>query len=187
MKVYFSAAITYRDDYLSEYKAIKKAISDLGHTYLESFDVLQTSLETALEPDEDKKIPYYKKWLATISKADVAVIETSFPSTVHIGIEIVSLLERGKPTIVLYTKNNNPSFASEYFHSRMIKSEYSVTDVKQTLKWCFEEAEKMVNRRFTFFITPEIDKFLDKITKTKGLSRSEFIRVLLEEKINKSS
>lgn len=65
----------------------------------------------------------------------------------------------------------------------MIKLEYSLKVIEEALDWGLEEAEQMLNRRFTFFISPEIDTFLDKISKKSGRSRSEYIRELIEEKM----
>jgi hypothetical protein len=181
MKVYFTASITYRNKYINEYSSIIKVIKELGHEYLEAYDVLNRKLSQVLKTDADLQQSYYKKWQRTIAKADIAIVEASFPSTVHIGFEIAHLLERGKPTIILYTKGNNPTLASEYHSQRAIKLEYSVDTLKDDLKWGLEEAEQMLNRRFTFFISPNIDAFLNKIMKQKGLSKSEYIRELIEK------
>lgn len=60
MKVYFTAAIYHRPKLIEEYKAIKKAIKNLGHKYLESFDVLNQKLEVALNPTAAIKLPSIK-------------------------------------------------------------------------------------------------------------------------------
>jgi hypothetical protein len=185
MKVYFAAAISKRDELGREFAAIMKAITNLGHELLLAYDVMHDDVERILNQTTEETHVHYVKWQKTIQKADVAVVEVSFPSTVHIGVEVGALIERSKPVICLYAKGHNPVFTSEFHSSRLIKLEYSIETIEDVLRWGFEEVEGMLNRRFTFFITPEIDAYLGKMSGKKGASRSEYIRELIEKEMRK--
>lgn len=179
MRVYFTASIAQRGQLIEEYKSIIKEIVNLGHKCITAYDILNEPLEMALSLDERVQSRYYQNWRKIISQVDAGVVEVSFPSTIHIGTEISALIERGKPVICLYASMRNPSFLNEFHSSRLIKLEYSRDSIKDVLKWGFEEVERMMNRRFTFFVSPEIDTYLEKVSKEKSLPRSEYIRNLI--------
>ena len=185
MKIYFTAAIYQREQLKEEYKTIIKTINDLEHESLTAFDILKKDIKDVLEEDLESSQQYYQHWQKIVNKADMAVIEISFPCTVNIGVEIGLLLEKGKPIICLHTKGRNPVFTSSVLSSRILSLEYNKETIKDVLKWGIEEAEQLLNRRFTFFISPEIEAYLNKISKTQGQSRSEFIRALIEERIRR--
>ncbi len=72
------------------------------------------------------------------------------------------------------------------FSSRLIRSEYDQGDLSEVLRWCLEEVEKISNRRFTFFIDPEIEAFLDKVADKGDKSRSKYIRDLIRKEMKGS-
>lgn len=185
MKVYFTASIKQRGGLEEEYKLITEAIENSGNELVTSFDVLNLDLSYVLNQTIEQIDNFYQVWLKTINKADIGVVEVSFPSTVHIGMEISTLINKAKPVICLYKKGRNPTFTGEHHSSRIIKVEYTRETIKEALEWGLEEAEQLVNRRFTFFINPEIENFLDRKSEETGLSKSEYIRELIEEKLQK--
>lgn len=181
MKIYFSAAITYRDKMLPDYKKIKQAIIDLKHEYLEAYDVLGQDLKYVLSQSDDDSKKYLRHWKKIVSSADVAVIEASFPSTVNMGFEINSLIEMGKPVILVYQKGKNPTFLGESHSTKLIKMEYSLENIYEVLEYGLGEAEVMLDRRFTMIITSKIDDHLKKMLESKKISRSAYIRDLIRE------
>lgn len=181
MKVYFTAAIYQREKLEEEYRAIIKAIQDCGHDVLTSFNIMEEKLDRVLSISKVDHEVYFGTWSKVIKQADVAVVEVSFPSTVHIGMEIGGLIERGKPVICLYQQGRNPTFVEDFHSPRLLKLEYTKDDVKEVLEWVFEEVEQLLNRRFTFFIPPEIDAYLNKMADADDTSRSEYIRNLISK------
>lgn len=108
----------------------------------------------------------------------------SHPSCIHTGFELGMILTRGKPVILLFEEGKNPSFVDNVFTSRLIKSEYNKNNLNEVLEWCLEEARGLSNRRFTLFISPDIEKFLEEKSISDGTSKSEFIRSLIEKEMN---
>ena len=186
MKVFFTASIVQREELRKEYQAIINAVKKLGHELLMAGDVMNVSLEEVMNPDQKEQESYFRLWQNTINFAQIGVVEVSFPSTVHIGTEIAALVERDKPVICLHTKGRDPFFTGEFHYSRFVKLEYDTETVEDVLKWGFEEVERMMNRRFTFFVSPEIDDYLNKISRQKSLPRSEYIRNLILKDMKKS-
>lgn len=111
--------------------------------------------------------------------------EGSFPSSIHIGFETGMILARGNPVIILHKKDRDPVFINKFHTSRLIKSEYDNNNIEEVLDWCIEEVKQLVNRRFTFFVSPEIENFLDKVVDNNGVTRSEYIRNLIEGEMQK--
>lgn len=126
---------------------------------------------------------WYKKWTSYVSARDCMVVEGSYPSSIHVGFEVGEILSRNKPVVLLYEDDRNPIFVNELYSPRLIKSSYTKETIGETLSWCLEELEHVMSRRFTFFVSAEINTFLDTIAKQQGVSRSEYIRMLIERQM----
>lgn len=183
MKVYFTASLRQRERHSEAYKAIIKDLQHRGHLVFEK--VLSPHLQRVPEISERYIKEWYKEWNSYVSDCDVAVIEGSHSSTIHIGFETGLILARNKPVILLYRGGENPIFINSFYSSKLIKSEYSDENIKEVLDWCFHELEYIVNRRFTFFVSPEIDDFLDQVVRRDGISRAEYIRFLIEKEMKR--
>lgn len=179
MKVYFTAAITQREQLEGEYQSIINAIQKLNHQVVTAYDVLNQPLEEVLSSDMKMQRRYFSQWQKIIQSADASIVEVSFPSTIHIGTEIGAFIERGKPLICLYVRGRDPAFLGEFHSSKLIKLEYNIQNIDDVLRWGFEEIDRMINRRFTFFVSPDIDDHLTKVSQRRNLSRSEYIRELI--------
>lgn len=183
MKIYFAASSIYRTTYKSIYKRIIDFLEKQDH------EVFGKTLAERLIPLNSVSLhkirEWQKEWLSYISDADLVLIEGSYPSSIHIGFELGLTLEKGKPIILLYKEGKNPAFISNLYSNRMIKSEYTDRNVEDTLNWCLQEAEQLTNRRFTFFISSEIESFLNKMSKKNGIHKSKYIRSLIEREIKR--
>jgi nucleoside 2-deoxyribosyltransferase len=182
MKIYFTASINNPVANQDTYQQIVNFLEKKGHEVFQ--EVLAQNLIKIREVTSQNIKYWYKKWSTYISECDFAVVEASYPSTVHIGFEIGLLLTKGKPVILLHQEQKDPVYINDFYSNKLIKCEYSQKDLVKILNWALKEVDKISNRRFTFFIPPEIDNFLDKISQKKKISRSEYIRALIEEKIS---
>ena len=184
MKIYFTASLYQQEKYKNYYQKIIKTLEGMGNDLIHNLFSYDFDHITGQKPTE--LADYYRRWYGYLKQMEVCVADISFPSTVNIGFEIASILNRGKPVIALYRKKTDPVFVSPEFSQRMIKAEYDLENVAQVLGWALEEAEQQINRRFTFVISPEIDIFLKKVVDEKGISRSEYLRDLVLREIKKS-
>lgn len=183
MKIYFTAPLYEKNKFVHFYRKITESLEKFGHVVItdvfdyEASDILSQSAEDASK--------YLSTWNGYLRDSDICIAEISFPETVNIGFEVASILDRGKPVIALYRKGTDPVFITSDFSSRMIKVEYTPEDTETVLKWALEEAEQMLNRRFTFFVSPEIDNHLTKISQERSLPRSDYIRNLILQDMKK--
>lgn len=181
MKIYFTGSATGRSEGESVYREI------VNHL-VENHEVFHSVL-TGHTPNLPEMSGYdienwYKEWKIYVDSCDVAVVEGTYPSTIHVGFEISQLLVRKRPVILLYKEDKNPVYISSLFSSRLIKSSYTVENISEVLDWALKEASSLSLPRFTFYISPRIDEFLDKVAFDKGFSKSEYIRALIEKEIH---
>lgn len=156
-------------------------LHNAGHDVFE--EVLSEHLPEISRVSGHQVKEWYKKWTAYVGACDCAIIEGSYPSSIHVGFEIGEILSRNKPVVLLYEDDCNPIFINELYSPRLIKSSYTKETIGETLSWCLEELEHVMSRRFTFFVSAQIDTFLDTIAKQHGVSRSEYIRMLIERQM----
>lgn len=111
--------------------------------------------------------------------------DISFPSTVNIGFDVSNVINQGIPVIAMYKKGEDPKFISPNYSSKMIKIEYTKDNLEEVLDWALNEIYLLINKRFTFFINPEIERFLNKVSKQKRISKSLYIRSLIKNEMLK--
>jgi len=181
MKISYLTSYSDKEDHLGISIRIK------NHLQKQKHEVFEKSL-SAYIPEQDSTIKitqWYSEWSDYIKKSDFVIVEGSYPSTIQIGFETGMILWRGKPVVLLYKTAHDPVFINNLQSPRLIKSEYDDTNLEEVLDWCLEEVKELSNRRFTFFISPEIENFLDEVVSQNGTTRSEFIRGLIENEMFK--
>lgn len=177
MTIYVSASIISTAG-SGSIERIVSHLEHIGHT------VYQRTLSEHLPPvgnitsREIKE--WYAQWVHYVSTADLVVVEGSYPSSIHVGFEMGAIAMRSKPIILLYRESRDPVFIHQLHYSRLIKSGYTKENLPEVLDWCLGELEHTMNRRFTFYVSPEIDEYLTTIVEQDDTSRSEYIRELIE-------
>ncbi len=184
MKVYFTGKLYQKQEFDKEYRKIVSSLKSLGHEVLG--DVFAYEAEHVLRQTRKQAYGYSKIWYGYLRSMDVCVAEISFPSTVNIGFEVATIVNYGKPVIAMHCRGSDPVFTSAYYAGRMIKVEYTLDTVSEVLEWALEEAGQWLERRFTMIIPAKIEKYLDEVVKVSGFSRSEYIRKLIENDMEKN-
>ncbi len=184
MKIYFTASLKQNKNFSHIYDEIVAYLESKNHQVFEAIPSKKFGPLDELSQYEIKKVQ--EELLSEISDCDCALVEGSYPSSILVGYELGQLVSKQKPTILLYKKGFNPVLAGEVHSSRLVKSEYEEDVLEEVVDWCLEEIKNVSNRRFTFFISPEIDNFLNKISRDGDISRSEFIRNLIRKEISNS-
>ena len=182
MKVYFTASTNFKRECEQDYKTIVEYLRKKSHDVFEK--VLSEHIPDPASVTSHQIKEWHKEWNAYIHDCDFAVVEGSYPSTIHIGFDISQILSRGKSVILLYKKGKDPVFLSDTFSPKLVKSEYMSSNIIEVMDWCLEEISKFTHRRFTFFISSKIDMFLEIVSKKEGVSKAEYIRYLIEGQMN---
>ena len=176
MKIYFTASARGKNLYGESYKKIFYLIEKLGHKNLDDL-VLKIDPKEFYLGDQRDRENLYNRAMIKIRNADMVVLEVSIPS-LSMGFVMEKSLARGKPVVALYSDGLNPYFADGIRDKRLQVLPYTLGDISDTLKFAIEEAEELMESRFTMILSPEEKKYLDKIAKT-GKTRSEYIRDLI--------
>lgn len=186
MKVYFTASLRGVQFYKEYYEKIFHFIEKLGHTHLDKEILTLNSVQYYSELEykgHDADVDLYNRKMRTLQQADVCIFESSFHS-LSIGFQIEKALYYLKPTIVLYLDNNKPHFLEGIENEKLIISAYKTSNVHKVLRESIAKANKKKEQRFNFFLSPELLTYLEETSKKKGLTKSRYIRSLIEQARN---
>lgn len=180
MKIYFSASISH-DKYRNNYVAIVKELEDLGHNVISDHVLKKKKEDYEIQTDKEA-IAIQRKMAQWKKQADLSVFEVSSPS-LGIGQEIASALLYKKPVIALYIKGEKPHVLRDEGEELLFLVEYNVDSLKSELDEYIEYAKSQQDVRFNFFVSPEIQRYLDWVAKYKRKPRAVYLRELLERDI----
>lgn len=180
MTIYFTAAISQTNDFGQYYQRIVKYLKQHGYRVLHDH-ITNFSLKDIEDETDEERMQYYGKVLKWISSCDLVVSELSFPSTINVGHEISIALEKGKPVIGMHFKGKNSIFLQGVQSDRLVYVEYSDKDLEDVLESSLDFALQKQDIRFNFFVSPEIQQYLDWVAKYKRTPRAVYLRELLEK------
>lgn len=183
MKVVFVASHTQKAELGSYYKRTIKFLEDKGlEVYVGS--LFDEKLEKEANSNREK---WYKQTIHEVQKADLVVVEISYPSTANVGHELTYALEIGKPVIAIYRKEKEPIFLRGREDEKLLLFEYTDNDLESILDSALEYATDVQDVRFNFFISPSIGRYLDWVSKNKRIPRAVYLRKLIEEEMHTNS
>lgn len=179
IKIFFDASLSGKKYYKEEYQAILSKLKHLGCSVVAS-PVIEGSASFVAQETEAEAERYYQNLMKWIGGADMAVFEVSHPST-GIGHEIAVALHKGKPVIALYTKEKRPYVLESITDEKLQVLEYHIDELDTLLRDALEYATEQQDVRFNFFVSPEIQHYLDWVAKFKRTPRAVYLRELLEK------
>ncbi len=179
MKVVFVASHTQRLELGDYYKRTIKLLEDKG-LEVSTGSLFDEKLEQEASSNREK---WYKQSLKEVQKADLVVVEISYPSSANVGHELTYALEIGKPVIALYHKDREPIFLRGREDEKLLLFEYNSNDLESVVDAALEYATEVQDVRFNFFISPSIGRYLDWVSKNKRIPRAVFLRKLIEQEM----
>lgn len=189
MKIFFTASLRGTDTHKENYKKIYELIEKMGFTHLdkEIFDLKSEKYYRQIENEgkEGYKDLYQRK-LEHVKEADICVYECSVNS-LSIGYLIQKSLDNNKPTIVLYEESSVPHFLSGIEEEKLIVVAYKKNNLSKVLETALIEAKERKDKRFNFFISPKLLAYLERQSKSEGVTKSTFIRNLILEHMKKTA
>lgn len=180
MKILFVASIQGKASREKDYQMVVDSLERTGNDII-SDHVMKYNQDDLDSWSDDKKVDFHKKLFDYIKKCDLVVGEVSYPS-VSVGYLISMALDFGKPTILLYKGTKEPNLLSSLMSDKLQVVRYSQKeDLAKELNACIEYSLQQADVRFNFFISPQIGRYLDWISKKKRLPRAVYLRRLIEE------
>jgi len=181
MKVFFSASRRGRPELDKYYNIISGFIEKNGYVNLNT-DFFKVSNDTFFKRLKSEGNKFYSKihkyLLKQAKEADICLFECSIHS-LTIGYLIEKSLENNRPVIAFYKKGRLPDFLKGIEDEKFILVEYDNSNLEEMIEINFEKAKKLVDRRFNFFISPDLLTYLNAISKELMITKSTFIRNLI--------
>ncbi len=178
MKIYFSASVASIDKNRNNYEAIVTALESLGHSVISDHVLNKTKSEYESQ-SEKESLAIQRKMANWKKQAEMSVFEVSTPSF-GIGQEINFALNNRKPVLALYTAESKPHILRDEGEELLFLLEYELKTLKDSLAEYIDYAKQQQDVRFNFFVSPEIQHYLDWLAKYKRTPRAVYLRELLE-------
>ena len=180
MKIYFSASIAAINASRPNYVAIVKTLEKLGHNVIADHILKKKAKQDYENQSEKESLAVQRKMTAWKKQADMCVFEVSSPS-LGIGQEIAFALSNKKQVITLYVQGIKPHLLRDEGEESLFLVEYSLDNLQEVLEEYIEYAKEHADTRFNFFISPEIQQYLDWVAKYRRTPRAVYLRELLEK------
>lgn len=186
MKVHFACSTSELETYKSNYRKICALIKEMGHT------ITRDWLEEAIYIVESKAVKsldredVYSKVTASIFSSDVVIIEGTIASF-SVGHQVTLGLSKNKPTLFLIAKKqaNKKGNKTKYsflagLNSPLLKVvEYDDSTLADILNDFLNNNGGKPVVKFNIVLTKEIESYLDWVSFTYKINKSEFIRNLI--------
>ena len=151
MRIYFTASIRGKSDFLEHYQNIFSTIEELGNKNIDDF-LLRSESEDLYDSTHQKNKEIYDETVKNIKSADIIVLEVSEHS-LSMGYVMQKGLEMNKPVILLYSLGHFPFFASTINDEKLQVVEYTQDSLKEVLATALDYAQNISDTRFNFFVS----------------------------------
>jgi hypothetical protein len=184
MNVYFSASISAKEQFMSQYKSIVDYLKLSRHNVFSDhiFDSTESSIRNT-SPKE--RINFHEQIENWIRSCDFMVVEASHPS-VSVGYEIFLALRVDKPVLILYTKEA-PSLLAHNKNDRVVCMKYTPEEIPEIIEDFITQLPSKNELRFTFTMTSKITYYLNQLSKQINIPKSIYLRQLIERDMEKNN
>ena len=177
MRAYFTASVVGKPKHVREYEAIIHTLKKAGLTV--QSDHIMNATETSIRiTTKEERLAFLDKLEDWINTCDCMVVEASFPS-ISVGYEISLAINRNKPVLILYNEGDPPSLFAYHHEENIICEKYTLGNLRQIIKDFLMFVKGNADMRFTFFIPSTIASYLNKVSKTKKIPKSVYVRTLI--------
>jgi hypothetical protein len=174
------------DNYHLILNALKSANVELTSNWLDkAYERMQTGISR--KSDGENWGVIYRENVEAISKADVILAEVS-KSSFLVGFQVACGLQLKKPVLLLSTHEKADGALGVSLNEEIIKfARYDKENISQIIK-DFVEENRLGTKdiRFNFFIDRKILNYLNWASLNTGETKSEIIRNLLEQEIERT-
>ena len=187
MKILLRGTIRGDDLRSGYYKEISDAIEKLGYTLMDHYMTTfsQHDHYANLEKGGHKNYEdFYTKEIEFLKSSDINVLECSNAS-LGIGYLVNKSIEFNKPTVILFRDGHTPYLLAGISDDKVILKKVKDGSVLSSLKVALEEAKQVADKRFNFFISPQLLSYLEEVSKQQWITKSTFIRGLIRDHMKK--
>lgn len=179
MKIYFTASIVGKKQFLSNYQSVVSWLKKNSHS-VQADHILNTSEDQIRIQDKKERLAFHSQLKKWISACDAMIVEASFPS-ISVGYEISLAIKLGKPVLILYSDGDAPSLFSEYDEAKVICEQYSKENLGEILNYFTRFINEKHDLRYTFLLPSDLAQYLDEVSHQAKIPKSSYIRLLIQE------
>lgn len=179
MKVFFTASYEGKEYLQKYYDMVLEAIESTGveviSPELGNYKKLLRPIEMhSLKSDEQI---HYEAIRRGIMWADAVIIEVSHEDF-QLGHEATLAVQDKTPVLCLSINENYGKRIHNRFFFGAKYTKYNVKDI--VIDFIVKNKDELLSQRFNMFLSKSQVNYLDKMSKTKGFNKSEYLRELLE-------
>ena len=187
MKVFFTASQRGKKYFQKYYERIFEIVKKKGYNILDD-DLLTIPADLFYQKYKPGKRDVFEKFynneLKNLRDSDINIFDCSFHS-LSIGFIVEKSINLNKPTIVLYKKDFVPFFLNGITEEKFIIKEYNDNNLDDVVNKAIDEALELRDKRFNFFISPELLNYIKAESHKQGVTMSVFLRGLILKHKNK--
>lgn len=189
MRVYLACSSAKIERYIDYYKLIRRCILDLNHEIVADWvGRISNRIEKApIQPAPIlSAIDLREEGIKAIDKSDCLVADVSIPSA-SVGYQMAYALSKKIPVLCLYSlefgRKHAPQIINASNSSILRVMSCKKLDIKERINEFIRSIPTGKLTKFNFIITPEIDKYIAAGAKKYKVSKSEFLRKKITEKL----
>ena len=185
MRFFFSASIHGKQQFEQHYRIIEQEVKRLGHE-IDTSTVINNNSEVMKDFDEQEVLEFHKSVMNGMKRSDALLIEASYPS-ISVGFNLAAAVQLAKPVIIFHSGNQEPHLfrTLEKINDKFQVIRYaSLDELRKELPQALTFATDSQDTRFNFFISPEHAKYLDWIAQNYKISRSVYLRKLINHEMD---
>lgn len=183
MKAYFTASVVGKRQHEANYQKILDALVAKG-VDVRSDHIMKATEASIRIKTKEERLMFLKKLEGWVSECDFVVAETTFPS-ISVGYEIALAISRGKPVLILYSNGVPPTLLVAYEEDKVVCEKYTPEALPGIVDLFLNFVRGASDVRFTFFVTPTITSYLEKIAKEEKIPKAVYLRKLIEKDMKK--
>lgn len=183
MKIFFHAPIT--EAMHKTHKLYYDFIKKIGHEHTTNFAVSLDPNELEAAETRKNAKDLLRNQEINIKKADIVILGATEQS-IGTGIYMNMAMNLSKPIIGLTKdKKTMPFIYAALNYNKLLVYECTEENYSKIIPKAINEAKKIVDKRFTLLLPPEVVEMLEIHHLKSGETRSEYIRDLIRDDFQK--
>ena len=180
MKIFYTASYYGKEKYQKYYDLVLKAITDTGVEIIspEKGNYLSILNKKDLKKIKGNRKIHYEAIRKGIQWADAVIIEIS-NEDFQLGHEATLAIQSKKHVLCFSIHEDfSEKIINPYFHGAKY-NEYNVEEVVSDFVDMVKNEQ--LDQRFNLFLSSKQTTYLDSVARKKGMNKSEYIRMLIDE------
>jgi len=187
MKVYLSCSAGEIREHIDDYNEIRKVVFASGHAIEADW------IERVFNRKGVKKLSDFEEenlkdeGIEAVGRSDLVIADVSVPSS-SVGYQIGVALSKKIPVLCLYSEESGvkrpPQVIEAIRSPLLVIDSYKTGDIKSKIKAFLKNIPSKSLIKFNFIISEEIADYLYWGSSTKGISKSDFLRDVVEKVID---